>query len=205
VVHCGSGPTGRVTLLALLNRPDLEVVGHLAFNPDKEGQDSGKLIGHDKDLGIKATCNIDALISLKPDILTYVGNGNETETTVDTCCRFLKAGINISTPCLFWMVEPSTASQKHEAANTTDATHIKAIESACQEGGSTCFLTGSDPGFFSPYLAVALLKGADEVNEVRLQELGNYAYHNVPWMQDVFGFGRSEDFKSVMSQGAGVI
>jgi hypothetical protein len=78
---------------------------------------------------------------------------------------------------------------------------IDMIEAACVKGNSTCFLTGSDPGFFSPFLTVALLKGADEVNKIRMQELGNYAYHDVPWLSDVFGFGHPKDFKSVMAQG----
>jgi len=201
VVHCGSGPTGRVTLLALLNRPDIEVIGHLVWNPSKNNLDSGHIIGLDRDLGIKATTDVDKLMALNPDVVTYVGNGNETEITVQTCCKFLEAGINVSTPCLFWMVEPTTGRQVSEAANTTNNDHIRAIEAACEKGKSTCFLTGSDPGFFSPYLAIAVLKGADEVNEIRMQELGNYAYHNVPWMQDVFGFGRAKDYPCVMSQG----
>ncbi|KIX06640.1 uncharacterized protein Z518_04616 [Rhinocladiella mackenziei CBS 650.93] len=201
VVHCGTGPTGRVTLRALLNHPDLELVGLLVFSAQKDGVDAGQVCQLDRDLGVKATRDVDALIAAKPDVVTYVGNGNEAESSVKLAIRFLEAGINVSTPCLFWMVEPSTVRQKNAGATTTDGKYVDMIEAACVKGKSTCFLTGSDPGFFSPFLTIAMLKGADEVNEIRMQELGNYAFHDVPWLPDVFGFGRPKEFQSVMKQG----
>lgn len=200
VVHCGSGPTGRVTLLALLNRPGVDIVGHLVWSDSKIGQDSWKIVGLDHELEIKATSDVEKLIALKPDLVTYVGNDNETGTTIKLFCKFLEAGINVSTPCLFWMVEPITARQKSAASNTTKDEHIVAIEDACEKGSSTCFVTGSDPDF-SPFMGIAVLKGADEVTQIIMQELGNYAYDNVPWMQDVFGFGRAKEYPCVMSQG----
>lgn len=43
VVHCGTGPTGRLGLRGILNHPDLQLVGHYVFDSAKVGKDSGEL------------------------------------------------------------------------------------------------------------------------------------------------------------------
>ena len=74
IVHWGTGATGRHALAAVLDRADMELVGHYVWNADKAGRDSGELIGR-APVGIKASHDLDALIALEPDVVTYFGNG----------------------------------------------------------------------------------------------------------------------------------
>jgi hypothetical protein len=45
VVHCGTGNVGAAALRAILDQPDLELVGHFVSSPSKAGRDSGEIVG----------------------------------------------------------------------------------------------------------------------------------------------------------------
>lgn len=194
VVHCGTGPTGITGLRGIVNHPDLDLVGHLVFDPAKEGQDSGTLGKLGRELGIKATRDIDALIALKPDFLCYLGDGvGHFQNSLAVVCRFLEAGINVGTPSLFGTFNARVAPSELR----------EPIEAACARGKSSYYFNGIDPGFASPWLAVAMLQNADEVSEIRMQELANYAIYPVEWiMREIFGFGKSKDFKCALADGS---
>lgn len=44
VMHCGTGNIGAAALRAILQHPDLELVGHFVSTPHKAGRDSGELV-----------------------------------------------------------------------------------------------------------------------------------------------------------------
>ncbi|MBD8561857.1 hypothetical protein IFT91_24660 [Pseudomonas fluorescens] len=194
VVHCGTGPTGIPGLRGIVNHPDLELIGHLVFDPVKDDMDSGQLGKLGRDIGIKATRDVDALIALKPDYFCYLGDGvGQLQNSLSIICRFLEAGVNVGTAALFgtlnWKVAPAELREP--------------IEKACIRGNSSYYFSGIDPGFASPWLAVAMLQSADEVSEIRMQELSDYAIYPVEWvMREVFGFGKPRDFKCALSDGS---
>ncbi len=45
VVHCGTGNIGAAALRAILQHPDLELVGHYVSTPAKAARDSGAVVG----------------------------------------------------------------------------------------------------------------------------------------------------------------
>ena len=45
VLHCGTGNAGTLALRGVIAHPDLELVGVLAYSPDKIGRDAGELSG----------------------------------------------------------------------------------------------------------------------------------------------------------------
>jgi len=44
VVHCGAGNIGAAALRAILQHPDLELVGHFVSTPAKAARDSGAVL-----------------------------------------------------------------------------------------------------------------------------------------------------------------
>jgi hypothetical protein len=44
VVHCGTGNIGAAALRAILQHPDLELVGHFVSTPAKAARDSGAVL-----------------------------------------------------------------------------------------------------------------------------------------------------------------
>ena len=62
VVQWSTGNVGRQALAAVLDHPDLELVGLFAFDPTKVGRDAGELCGR-ASVGVVATGDVDALLS----------------------------------------------------------------------------------------------------------------------------------------------
>ncbi|AIT80577.1 hypothetical protein [Novosphingobium pentaromativorans] len=193
VIHWGTGATGRLALGAILERPGLELVGQYVWNAEKAGRDAGELIGRPA-VGVIATQDIDALIALRPDVLTYFGNGvRDRQQTARDIARFLQSGINVVTSSLPQLIHPD--------CGEPDLREI--VEAACEEGGATLFASGIDPGFATSHLAVTAYCVAHRVDRVRLQEFADYGvYPDEQTGRYLWGFGLPLDAETVVSSGA---
>ena len=164
VVNWGTGNVGRLGLAAVLDRVDCELVGHYVYNKEKEGRDSGEFIGR-APVGIRTTNDLDALIALKPDVVTYFGNSmNDPMAAARDMARFLEAGINVVTVCLSQLLSASTMSPAV----------CDVIEPACQKGQSSLFFAGMDPGFATTQLPISVYGVANRIEQVRLQEFADW-------------------------------
>ena len=92
VVQWTSGGVAKEVVRALASDSRMELVGLFAFSDEKVGQDAGELCGLEP-LGIQATNDIEELISLDPDAVSY----NPLYPDIDHLVRLLAAGIDIIT------------------------------------------------------------------------------------------------------------
>lgn len=181
VIHCGTGNIGREALIGILNHPDLELVGHYVKSPEKVGIDSGVLAGR-KPCNVIATNDWQELLALKADCFSYYGDsiGREPETIADVV-PFLESGTNVVTISVFPWAHPATCPPEYRDP----------VEEACRKGGTTAFFTGIDPGWATTDLAIAALACADEVDVVRVTELGWWGDYNAEYAcREYFGFGK---------------
>ena len=194
VVHLGTGNAGRLALRGIIARPDLQLVGLHTYTPEKIGRDAGELCGIDP-VGVTATGDLDALLSVDADCLCYMGDGLQAPVpAVETMARFLGAGRNVVTTSVLALVNPATA-----AAELRDP-----IDAACRAGGTTFYCNGADPGFASDLVPVTLLSLMDDVRAVRVQEIINYGFYDqVETMRVLFGFGQAPGYDApLFSSGA---
>jgi hypothetical protein len=190
VVHCGTGYVGRLGLQGVINHPDLELVGHYVWSPEKVGKDSGTLCGLDP-VGVLATNDWNALVDLKADCLSYFGDALEgrERDVIDDVLPFLERGTNVVSISAFAVAHPATT-----APDLRDP-----IEAACRTGGSTMFFTGIDPGWATTDLAIAALAPADRVDCVRVLELGWFGdYNSEHSLKEYFGFGKPPGFQPLL-------
>ena len=187
VLHCGTGNAGALALRGVIAHPDLELVGVLAYSPDKIGRDAGELSGGEP-VGVVATDDLDAVLSLEADCLCYMGDGlQHPEESVETMCWFLAAGTNVVTTSILALVNPATARPDL----------LDPVEAACRAGGTTFFCSGADPGFASDLVPLTLLALMDDVEAVRIQEIINYGFYDqVETMRVLFGFGQPLDYEA---------
>lgn len=187
VVHCGTGESGKHGLRGIINRPDLELVGLYVNTPSKVGVDAGDLCGAPK-TGIVGNPDIEAILDLGADCLCYMAEGvARADAAVDDVVRFLERGTNVVTVSLLNYANPAAAPEAG----------ARRLREACERGGSTLFDTGTDPGVCTWQMAALLLSAADEVNQVRIQELFDYNHYENPWLlQDVMGFGQPVDYQA---------
>src|SRR5262249_36052303 len=143
--------------------------GLLVTTADKVGMDAGSLCGL-SDTGLRATDDTEAIIAAKPDCFCYCANAvrREAEAIADMA-RLLRAGINVVTICPPAMVYAPSAPQSWRDA----------IDDACQQGSSSFYATGSEPGVASLNIPTALLAGAGHVDSYRM---------------DIYGLGLDEQY-----------
>jgi hypothetical protein len=189
VVSWATGHTGRFALRAIIEHPDLELVGLAVHSPAKVGQDAGVLCGLEP-VGVEATNDVEALLALHPDCLAYFGDGTvrPVEAAADMI-RFLASGVNVVSTSLPQLVYPPTA-----PAELRDP-----LIAACEQGRVSFFCNGADPGFASDLVPLALLTLVGRVDAVRIQEIVNYAdYEQAEFMRVIMGFGEPLDHSGFM-------
>ena len=105
------------------------MVGCYAFSADKVGRDVGELCGVDP-LGVVATDDVDALLALAPDCVSYMPYSPDFDHVV----RVLESGVNIVTT-LYMLSGWGNGDEVHER-----------IVSAAERGGASCSRAASTPG-----------------------------------------------------------
>ncbi len=181
VIQFSTGNVGRKALEMIIGRPDLELVGVHASNPEKVGRDAAELCGLDIATGVVATDDVAALVALGADCVVYT-NQAETrpEEALAEVCGFLAAGTNVVGSSFVWLVNPRTA----------DAWLRDPIEAACAAGGASMYVNGIDPGYSGDTLALAALSLVGRADSVRVQEIFDYAdYDDYDFTGVTFGFG----------------
>lgn len=160
VVHIGTGMTGSVALRAIIDDPELDLVGVKVSSPGKIGADAGQLCGR-PDVGIAATGDVAAVLDAKPDCIAYCATAvrREDEVIADIV-GYLEAGFDVVTISAIPMVYPTAAPAKWR----------EPIERAARKGGATFYATGCEPGFVSLNLPTALLSGAGVIDSYRMDE-----------------------------------
>jgi hypothetical protein len=117
---------------------------------------------------------------------------NRLPQAMDDCKRILAAGINVvgSSPVVLqypWHVLPEQ--------------YILPLEEAAQQGNSSLFVSGVDPGFITDLIPLAFASTCQRIEQVRCMEIADYAtYDGTTVMFDVMGFGRPLDETPILFQ-----
>jgi len=160
VVHVGTGTTGKEALRAIIRDPELDLVGLWVTTSEKEGRDAGALCAM-PDVGIRGTTDVEAILALEPDCLSYGGNavGREKEACADIA-RFLERGIDVVSFAIVSLVYPPASPPELR----------RVLEAACEKGGSTFYASGAEPGWLSMALPYTLLSVAGELTYYREEQ-----------------------------------
>ena len=191
VINWGTGNVGYHALRATLRNPILELVGLHAHSESKHGVDAGEIAGLEVTTGVQATNDVASLLALKPDVVIYTANGEmRPHEAVADMVRILEAGINVVGIALIYLIYPS-----HGEPSMRDP-----LEAACKKGNSTLFINGIDPGFSGDVLPLAALQIADQIEEIRVQEVCDYGSYEDPEFTGLtFGFGQPPEAEPLIS------
>jgi 2,4-diaminopentanoate dehydrogenase len=189
VAHVGTGNVGGLALAALITNPLFDLTGVCVSTPEKVGRDAGELCGVGLDsrvqTGIKAVDDLDALLATKPECVVYCAMGDtRLPDAMGDVMRILAAGINVvgSSPGLLqypWGVMPEK--------------YIARVEAAAQQGNSSIFITGVDPGFINDLIPFALAGTCQRIESVRCMEIHDYASYNGAEVMHYMGFAQPMD------------
>ncbi len=191
VVVWGTGYLGRYGLKAIIEHPDLELVGVHAWSPQKIGRDAGDLAGVGK-TSVIATNETRTLIALDADCLAYFANGamREAEITADVVA-FLERGTNVVTISHFDLQYPKYGRPEY----------VEPVADACRRGGSSIFLTGEEPGFAFGQHLFFLLSVAGRIDSIYIADISNVQNYSAVDSLKVYGFNEDLDYKPPMFTG----
>ena len=189
VAHVGTGNVGRLALTELVTNPQFELTGVCVSSPEKVGRDAGALCGVGLESGVKtgipAVGDLDAVLATEPDCVVYCAMGDtRLPDAMADIMRILATGINVvgSSPGLLqypWGVMP--------------AKYIARVEDAAQQGKSSIFINGVDPGFINDLIPFALAGTCQRIEQVRCMEIADYASYDGSEVMHYMGFGGSLD------------
>jgi hypothetical protein len=189
VVQWATGTVGIHAVPAIAAHPDLELAGLWVHSDSKAGRDAGELCGGPA-LGVTATQDADALLDLAPDAVCYTANSDlRPDGVVDDVCRILASGANVVSTSFVPLLHPAHAGPGI----------LERLEAACQEGGTSFYTSGIDPGFGNSGITIHALALCRDVHHVRMMEIVNYATWDNPFtMFEIMGFGKPDPSHSLL-------
>jgi hypothetical protein len=160
VVQWTTGLVGRSAVKAVLDHPDLELVGCYAWSPDKVGTDVGELCGLGK-IGVAATNDLDAILALRPDCVLYM----PLQWVVDDMVRLLEAGVNVVSTANF--ITGKSYGEKD----------MQRLDEAARRGGVSLYGSGINPGLANVLglVATAVCRRVDRVSVLESVDATAYA------------------------------
>lgn len=172
VIQWTTGNIGRRSLAAILERPDMELVGVYAHGADKVGRDAAELCGASQPTGVLATNDVAALVALRPDACVY----NPLWPDVDELVTLLEHSINVCTSAAWITGGKQTPEDRAR------------IERACEDGQSSIFGSGAHPGMTN-MIGMVLSGSCERVDEIRITESVDCSTYESAETQTAMGFG----------------
>lgn len=195
VVQWATGHVGIDALRAIIQHPDLDLVGVRVYSDAKNGVDAGDLCGLPP-TGVKATTDVDAILGLQPDCVCYTAQeAAGIEPVIADLCRILGAGINVVSSALLPLVYPP-------GINPLMAPAVQAIEAAAQQGQATLYVTGVNPGCLLDVLPPLLAGGCREITSITVHE----HWSDISWYregalaQQLFGISLTPEAEAAMRE-----
>jgi 4-hydroxy-tetrahydrodipicolinate reductase len=171
VIQWATGNTGSRALREVIRHPELELAGVLVYDPAKDGVDAGALCG-EAPTGVRATTDRGSVLRLAADCCIYMpratGRGRARaglteDELVEDVVAMLAAGTNVVTTCSDLFARGVRLSERN---------HARVLE-ACQKGNASVWASGSDPGFITETLPMALLSVQRRVDLIEIEEFGD--------------------------------
>jgi len=175
VVQWTTGLVGGSALRAIIDDPDLELVGCFAHSPDKVGVDAGQLCGRDS-IGVAATDDVDQLLALAPDCVVYMPQWPD----IAEIELILRSGINVVTSARI-------VTGRHYGDGAGER-----LARAADEGQSSLYGSGCNP-MFMPTVALASTAMCRRVDRLTITESLDCGLYTSAENWQAYGFGTAPE------------
>jgi hypothetical protein len=159
VIQWATGAVGKTTLRAVIEHPDLELVGLRVYSDRKVGRDAGD-IARRGTTGVIATNSLDDILALDADVVLHTARvGIPYESQDAEILALLESGKNVIT----------TMGQHYPKAHGPERQAL--FEDAAKRGGVTLFGAGINPGFVLERLALTATGMCLKVDSISVREV----------------------------------
>ncbi|HDP80635.1 MAG TPA: dihydrodipicolinate reductase, partial [Spirochaetes bacterium] len=159
VIQWATGSMGKTCLRAVIDHPDLELVGLFVYSGGKIGRDAGD-IARRAPAGVIATNDIDEILALDADVVIHAPRIQFPYSHHNhDMCRLLASGKNLIT------INGHGFPEYHGAA------YAAGFERACRQGNSSFFSTGLNPGFVAEKIAAVATGLCTKLDSIHIDEV----------------------------------
>ena len=172
VIQWFTGEIARHQIRLLERCPTMELVGAFVYHPEKVGLDAGEIAGT-QPLGVITTNDLQEILAVDADVVLY----NPPLERYDEIIPMLASGKNVISIMAGW--------------NPTKKSCYPEIVKACEEGNSSLYGTGLNPGL-TYELALLASSVCSDIDSVYIKTCEQQASLSEVFLQH-FGFGKSEE------------
>lgn len=178
VVQWATGSMGKTCLRAVIDHPDLELVGLYVYSETKAGKDAGDIAGRGI-TGVVATRSKDEILSLDADVVIHTPRIQfPYRSHNEDICRLLASGKNL------------ISINGHCYPAYHGVGYAGEFETACRKGGTSLFGTGLNPGFVAEKITAAATGICLDIESIQIVE--TFDVIGVPdhdYVFNILGFG----------------
>ena len=192
VIEWATGNTGQRALREVIRHPTLELVGVKVYDSAKEGVEAGELCGeglnrrrsHHRSRGSSRNRADCCIYMPRATGRGQTRAGLTEDELVEDVAALLGAGTNVV----------STCSDLFARGVRLSSTNLALIDAACESSGASVWASGSDPGFVTETLPMALLSIQRKVDLIEIEEFGDLSHRPSPHMvMEQMRFGKPLD------------
>lgn len=189
VISYGLGPIGIETARLVLKKSDLEIVGAVDIAKEMVGKDLGRVLGMERDLGVKVTDRAADLFGrVEADALLHTA-GSRIRKIYPELEEIVRAGLNIissSEELLFPVKE--------------NAELAKAVDRLAKKHKVTVLGTGVNPGFVMDALPLFLTGVCQDVQRVHVERYVDAGTRRLPLQRKVGAGMTPEAFREKIAR-----
>ena len=178
VIQWATGAMGKTCLRAVLDHPEMSLVGLYVYGEDKVGRDAGD-IARRPSTGVIATRDMDEILALDADVVIHCARLAPPYGSHDAeILRLLASGKNV------------ISINGYSRPQHWGGARLAALEAACAAGGSSLMAAGLNPGFAAEQLAVAATGVCSSLDAVTvIESVDCRAVRHPDYVFAVLGFG----------------
>ncbi len=189
VAQYGVGPIGAGIVRLMLQKPQLQVVGAVDVDPEKVGKDLGRVVGLERDLGVKVSRSAQEVFKTGVDVIVHT-TGSYLVKVVDQLEECIRGGAHVVSTC----EELSYPFRKHPDLS-------RRLDALAREHKVAILGTGVNPGFAMDKLVLTLATACQQVKKVQVKRVVDAARRRLPLQKKVGAGMTADEFRAQVAAG----
>ncbi|HZS48646.1 MAG TPA: dihydrodipicolinate reductase [Blastocatellia bacterium] len=189
IIQYGIGPIGAAIVRLITRKGNAELIGAIDVDPAKVGNDLGKVVGLDRDLGVIISNKADEVLALDADVIIH-STSSYLNDVKDQLFHCLDAGHNVVSSC----EELSYPLRKYPELSAE-------LDRRAKAKNVTLHGTGVNPGFVMDKLALTLSSVCQQVDTVHVTRVVDASKRRLPLQKKVGAGMTGEQFKQEVDAG----
>ncbi len=184
VLLYGIGAVGSLIAKFLLQKEGIEIVGAVDIAKGKIGKDLGKVLGIDKQLGIKISKDADSILSKEKADVAIHTTSSYLNDTYPQIVSIVKHGVNVISTC-----------EELSYPYLTEPKLSKELDTLAKKHEATILGTGINPGFLMDTLVITLTAVCQKIQRIEVARVMNAATRRLPFQKKVGAGLTVEEFQ----------